>query len=70
MTQTEQIAGDSVADGKHLTIRNMKDGRYELHCGICEVSIVPDMPCPTDKFMKHLDEFERGHAHQGEWTIA
>jgi hypothetical protein len=47
-----------------LTIKNMKDGRYELHCPICKISIVPEMPMPIDEFLAFLNKFEREHNHK------
>lgn len=48
-----------------LTIKNMKDGRYEIHCPVCKISIVPGLPCPVDRFAEIMQKFERDHAHDG-----
>lgn len=45
------------------TVKNMEDGRYELNCPVCGISIVPDIPCPLDKFVKIIKKFTRDHSH-------
>jgi hypothetical protein len=29
-------------------IKNLTDGRYELHCPVCGESVIPPLPCPIE----------------------
>ena len=52
-----------------LVVKNMQDGRYELHCPVCRISVVPELPCPMDKFLGILERFEKEHDHAGETAV-
>lgn len=44
-------------------IKNMPDGRYELYCPECGISVIPELPCPMDKFLAILNQFSSEHNH-------
>lgn len=45
----------------HLFVRNMDDGRYELLCLVCRISLVPHLPMSVTEFVKAMKTFEREH---------
>lgn len=52
------------------TIKNMQDGRYELHCPVCKISLVPELPCPMDKFIAIVEQFTKDHDHEAETAVS
>jgi rRNA maturation protein Nop10 len=49
-------------------IKNMTDGRYELHCPVCGESVIPPLPCPIECFVGYIKRFEAAHKHDGRET--
>ena len=49
--------------GSQAVVRNMQDGRYELYCPVCKISLVPELPCPLDAFLGIVNQFTEDHSH-------
>jgi len=49
-------------------IKNMTDGRYELHCPVCGESVIPPLPLPVDAFTGYIKRFQAAHKHDGRET--
>jgi len=42
-------------------IKNLPDGRYELHCPVCGESMIPPLLLPIDAFTAYIKRFEAAH---------
>lgn len=51
-------------------IKNMKDGRYELHCPVCGESVIPPLPLPMDEFSRYIKRFQAAHKHDGQTAVS
>ncbi|MCC6603066.1 MAG: hypothetical protein IT327_07645 [Anaerolineae bacterium] len=49
-------------------MKNLSDGRYELHCPVCGESVIPPLPLPIDAFVGYIKRFEAAHKHDGRET--
>lgn len=49
-------------------MKNMPDGRYELHCPVCGESVIPPLPLPMDEFARYIKRFQKAHKHDGRET--
>ncbi len=49
-------------------MKNMLDGRYELHCPVCGESVIPPLPCPMPEFVAYIKRFQKKHKHDGRKT--
>ena len=46
-------------------MKNLPDGRYELHCPVCRESVIPPLPMPIDEFVAYVKRFGQAHKHKG-----
>ena len=49
-------------------MKNLPDGRYELHCPVCGESVIPPLPLPIVEFTAYIKRFQRAHKHDGRET--
>lgn len=51
-------------------MKNLPDGRYELHCPVCGEGFILPLPCPIDQFTAYIKRFQKAHKHDGKTAIS
>jgi cold shock CspA family protein len=62
----------NLADGDRVqfSVTANPNGRYELHCPVCGLSVIPPLPCPIDVFTGYIERFQKAHKHDGQTAVS
>ena len=48
-------------DAKHVALKNLPNGSYEMECKHCKRTYIPALPCPMDMFLAMSNSFIDAH---------
>lgn len=50
-----------MSDAKHVVLKNLPSGSYEMECKNCKQTYIPTLPCPMSMFLAMSNSFIDAH---------